>query len=285
MQVDLRTREIRVDCETLRPKMPLEFFCVTAGGNEHESVLRTRAKPSNIHTALLLLGLQPGEPVKFSESTKKWFPPHGPPLTISVEFVKDGKTIRVPASRLMRDLHTQKSAPPMTWVFTGSRVMPDGVYAADVTGYVVTVVNFELSMVDVPRIASEAQETLDWEVDPDMVPTAGMPMTMIIQPLADAPGGNVAPLATPSTTAPTNLSDVTVNQVLVDHLRERWDQQVRPHSQDLKQAAQAQYEVLSSLRREQQRLIDEADHIQRLIDQLEQEWQQMTTPRPENPSP
>jgi hypothetical protein len=35
------------------------------------------------------------------------------------------------------------------------------------------------------------------------------------------------------------------------------------------------------MRREQQRLIDEADRIQRSIDELEKEYQDMTTPRPE----
>ena len=52
----------------------------------------------------------------------------------------------------------------------------------------------------------------------------------------------------------------------------------------LREAAQAQYDVIRELRREQQRLIDEADRIQRLIDELERKYQDMTTPRPENPT-
>ena len=38
---------------------------------------------------------------------------------------------------------------------------------------------------------------------------------------------------------------------------------------------------MTELRREQQRLIDEADRIQRTIDELDKEYQDMTTPRPE----
>src|SRR5262245_55478406 len=78
--VDAKNKQIRVDCETIGCTNPLEFFCVVSGTSEHESILRTKAKPSNIHLALLMLGLQPGEPVKYSETAKKWFPPHGPPL-------------------------------------------------------------------------------------------------------------------------------------------------------------------------------------------------------------
>jgi hypothetical protein len=80
------------------------------------------------------------------------------------------------------------------------------------------------------------------------------------------------------------LTDVTIDQAHVDQLRARWEQSVKPHARALREAAQTQYEVLAQLRREQQRLIDEADRIQRLIDELERDYQEMTTPRPAAPS-
>lgn len=280
VEVNIAAREIRIAAESLRPKMPLEFFCVTAGGSEHEAAFRTKAKPSHIHAALLMLGLTPGEGIKYSEATKKWLPPHGPPLAISLEYTKDGVMTRVPAGKFIREVRTQKPAPAFTWVFTGSRVMEDGVYAADVTGYVVTMVNFELSLIDVPKIAGEVQETLEWEVDPVSVPAVGTPMTLIIQPV-DGP----VPAAGPTTEPSAHLSNISTDQAMLQSLRQRWNQQVRPHAQALEQAAQAQYEVLASLRKEQQRLVDEADRIQRMVDQLEREWQEMTTPRPEAAAP
>ena len=45
-------------------------------------------------------------------------------------------------------------------------------------------------------------------------------------------------------------------------------------------AAQVHYEVITAMRDEQQRLIDEADRLQRAIDALEKEYQDLTTPRP-----
>jgi len=274
IDVDVKNKQIHVDCEALHCEAPLEFFCVTAGGNEHESVIRTRAKPSQIHTALLMLGLQPGEPVKYSESARKWFPPHGPPLSISIEYTKDGKQYSMPAYKLMRDVSTKQSMPPLTWVFTGSRVMEDGTYAADVTSYVVSIVNFDLTLIDIPALASSANETLEWETNLDLMPPLGSPMTMIIEPADNHP-------TTAPTTDPAPLSDVKIDQQKVDRLRQRWEQEVKPHADALRDAAQAQYEVITQLRREQQRLIDESDRIQRLIDELEGQYQQMTTPRPE----
>src|SRR5271155_3665140 len=80
IHVDAKAKRINVDCEALNVTEPLEFFCVTVGGNEYESVLRTPAKPSDIHFALLMLGLTPGAPATFISAKRQWLPPHGPPL-------------------------------------------------------------------------------------------------------------------------------------------------------------------------------------------------------------
>ncbi|MGD0464226.1 MAG: YdjY domain-containing protein [Tepidisphaeraceae bacterium] len=180
--IDLKNKQIRVNCEALHAHMPLEFFCVERGGQEHETVLRTDARPSVIHFALLAMGLKPGEPAHLAQADRTWFPPTGPPLKISCEFSLNGKTVLVPANRMMRSVKTKQEMPPMSWVFDGSRILPDGRYAADLTGYVVSIVNFDMTMIDVPELASNANETLEWEYNPDLVPPPGAPVTMIIEP-------------------------------------------------------------------------------------------------------
>ncbi|CAN5572548.1 hypothetical protein BH09PLA1_BH09PLA1_02840 [soil metagenome] len=277
ISVDVKAREVRVDCQMLGVEVPLEFFCVLLGTNEHESVLRTSAKPSNIHLALLMLGLEPGEPVKHSEAAKKWMPPHGPPLSIAVEFKKDGKLVRLPATRLMRSIKTKAPMAPHAFIFAGSQLSPDGTYAADITGYVVSIVNFDLSLIDVPQLASNANETLEWEVNKDLAPPMGAAVTMIIEPMNSADASPATQRSSADAQAPAN---VTVDQERLAKLRERWNSAVAPHRNELRDAAQAHYQVIAQLRREQQRLIDEADRIQRLIDELEKSYQEMTTPQP-----
>lgn len=302
--VDAKNKQIRVDAEALQVDMRLEFFCVLTGTSEHESLLRTTAKPSDIHTALLMLGLKPGEPVKYSEAAQKWTPPHGPPLQITIEYEKDGKTVAVPAYRMFRNATTKKTPPAFTWIFAGSRVMDDGNYAADTTGYIVSLVNFDLTLIDVPEIASNANETLEWEYNPVTVPKTGTKVTMLIEPAGRAvgavpanPAGEQAAVAAPSDTAapappatqpagqkPTReapISDVQLDEQKVAALKSRWERIVRPNANALRKAAQAHYEVIGSLRKEQQRLISEADRIQRAIDELEKDYQTMTTPQPE----
>jgi hypothetical protein len=186
VQIDVQKKQIRVECQALNVDMPLEFFCVMNGGPEHESVLRTAAKPSSIHFGLLALGLTPGQPAHFDKPTNTWYPPTGAPVQISCEFVSKGKTITVPANRMMRSVKTKQEMPAFTWVFDGSRIMPDGTYAADIDCYVVSIVNFDLTMIDVPELASNANETLEWEYNPDLVPAKGTKVTMIIEPAKDA---------------------------------------------------------------------------------------------------
>jgi hypothetical protein len=302
MSVDVQKKQIRVECEALNPQMPLEFFCCMSGTAEHEAVLRSPVKPSHLHLGLLMLGLQPGEPVHYSKAADKWLPPHGPPLQIFCEWIdKNGKSIHVPAYRMMRNVKTKKPMQAMTWIFAGSRVMEDGKYAADTTGYIVSVVNFDLTVIDIPELASSANETLEWEYNPDLVPTKGTKVWMIIEPAgkdatkpaadkikADGGGPLDVLAATPDTSTPATeaatdkpLTDVKLDEQKVKALRKMWEEKVAPQTKALREAAQAHYEVINALRREQNRLIDEADRVQRVIDQLQKEYQDMTTPRPE----
>src|ERR1700722_6011039 len=101
IHLDLHNNQVRVDCEALNVDIPVEFVCVTAGGNQPESILRTHARPSNIHFALLALGLKPGAPMRYDETTHKWFPPTGPPLNISVEFDRGTERVHSPINKLI----------------------------------------------------------------------------------------------------------------------------------------------------------------------------------------
>jgi hypothetical protein len=260
----------------------------------------------------------------------------------------------------MRDIKSKKSMPATTWIFAGSRLLQNNAYAADSTGYLVSVVNFDSTVIDLPELASNANETLEWEINPKLVPPTGTKVTLLIEPAGkeivlggpvvtavdlplvtiDSAGKielNGAPVASadrlpdllkkaaspgrvrvaiantieengaardvinmlsaqgiafvtmpqadrwmrqatqPSFTA----ADVAADDQLIQRLREKWSQSVAPRASAVRDAAKTHYEIISQLRQEQQRLIDEADKIQRLIDQLEKQYQDMTAPGPQ----
>ena len=113
---------------------------------------------------------------------------------------------------------------------------------------------------------------------------------MVIEPAgkddkAVAPGvpGAVPAGATAApTTAPATSEDVRTDDQAMAEWKAKWEKAVRPNAAALKQAAQAHYDAIAAMRKEQQRLINEADRIQRVIDQLEKDYQDMTTPRPQD---
>src|SRR5205085_2780487 len=192
IEVDVPNKRVRVECKSCKPDYGLEFFLWKAETNEYESVLATEARASHIHLALLMIGLEPGEPAHYSESAKKWIPPNGPPLKLSCEYEKNGKTVRVPSYRMLRSHKEKKYAPPFTWLFAGSRVMEDGVYAADTTGCIVGMLNSDLAVMTLSDLASTALEDRDWEPDPKTVPDAGTKVWMVIEPVV-APAGAPKP--------------------------------------------------------------------------------------------
>ena len=119
-----------------------------------------------------MLGLRCGEPAHYSAAEKRWIPPTGDAMQIDAQFLQKGKSIRINACDLMRDIKTHRSMPHTPWIFAGSRVV-NGTYTADVTGYLLTVVNFDWSVIDVPALRSNSDATLQWERNPQCRPLSG----------------------------------------------------------------------------------------------------------------
>ena len=194
---------MRVDCTAVKADYPLEFLAVATHANDYESVVCTDAKPSDLHLALLMIGMTPGSPVRYVEATNTWLPPSGPAVDIAFEYQKDGKAVRVPAYRWMRDVKTKKEAAPMTWVFTGSKMLEDNRYGADLTNCIVGMINNSLSVIDVPALKSGALEARDYERNGDLMPATGTAVTMILSPAA-AP--TTAPTTVPTTVPTTHAT-------------------------------------------------------------------------------
>src|SRR4051794_13166948 len=182
LQVNLARHQVRVECEAINAEEKLEFLCCSTGTKEYESVLRSRARPSHLHFALLMLGLQPGQPVKYNEADNTWTAPRGPELKVSCEFQRNGKSVSIPASRLMRSVKDKTAMPEVNWVFVGAPTLEDGEYAADVTGYLITVVNFEHTVIDIPQVKSSKNQSLEWEINPEVMPKRSTPIWLIIEP-------------------------------------------------------------------------------------------------------
>lgn len=275
---DLDARELRLEAEMLHVDMPLEYVCVVTGTADHEALVRTRVRPSDVHAAALMIGLEPGQPLRWSEQGKTFLPPTGAPVRLELSWESADGPKRMPVERLMTHVESGEPMPARVWVFAGSRLAPDGTYIADLTGQVVSLVNFENALFDVPTRASDRNELLEWKTNTVIAPPAGAAVTLHLVAVGEA-----AFLLATTAPSPT-LSDTPTTQpnldARIEALREEWEREVGAGSVTVRQAAQRHYETVQSLRVEQDRLLDEVERLQRVIDELERSYQDLVTPRP-----
>ncbi|MDF1546090.1 MAG: YdjY domain-containing protein [bacterium] len=109
----------------------VEYLAVAPGGKTHESVLVLDIKPMHLQLALLLLGLDYGQNLRYQGDTLL---PVGDSVSIAVEWQgENGTTHRYPAHELIANYATGNKMPETGWIFTGSFVYEGG-FAADGDG-------------------------------------------------------------------------------------------------------------------------------------------------------
>lgn len=176
----------------------LELVACTKDSKEHESIVMVEAKPVFIHTALVLLGAQPGTPAmrrQVSKDPDRWMdiPPSGSSIGVSLVYQeKDGKAAVRPISDFIeasedesdpvfpgqaQEKEGEKQKFPSTFVFTGSQLMANGDgpkhYLADDSGDVISISTFGDEVLSLPEIVGQDNDSLMWEVDPTHLPPVG----------------------------------------------------------------------------------------------------------------
>ena len=174
----------------------LELVATVPAGKEHESIVSLQTRPSNIHAALLMLGLKPGEPGRWRyEGTKAVaIDPKGDRVRLTLRWERDGKWEEKPINEFILDREGKKHAPSDEFVFAGSRVVePKGadgkvtgppVYLADQTGDIVALVSFDDEVLAWPTAASDSNDELFWVADPATIPPLGTEIRLRVYPVA-----------------------------------------------------------------------------------------------------
>ena len=106
-------------------KGSVEYIVTGPVGKVYESIVAVDASAKEVYRAVEKLGVKPGKPHSYDEEKEKDVPPTGTTFLISVEWEEDGKTKKVRADELIRNVKTNKPLPPVAWVYSGSRVIPD----------------------------------------------------------------------------------------------------------------------------------------------------------------
>ena len=181
----------------------LELIACIKDSKEHESVVVVEAKPSHIHTALLLIGARAGNPAMRKPIDKEGMrfvdlPPRGGAIDVFL-VLKDetGKEVEKPISAFLtraehysgrpQDDEEEQDFPTHTFLFAGS-ILHGGegekprIYVCDRSGNVISISTFGDELLCLPGIHAHANGALMWEIKPDSLPKVGTKVTLRLRP-------------------------------------------------------------------------------------------------------
>lgn len=192
-------QKVTIDAKVCLRSGPLEFLLCKQGTKEHESILNTNAEASNIHAALLVLGLTPGKPATWEidplTGNNRAIPPRGAGLKITLHWTDKNGTKRhaQPVDWLKPFEHEgikangpKKTNMPKEWIFVGSLILRDERYWADLEGGIISVANFASSVIDVPFRSSNENQLLEFSANTEAIPPDGTDVRVTITPVKGA---------------------------------------------------------------------------------------------------
>lgn len=196
------SRRIEIRAWTCLEAGYLEQIACSPGTREHESLVVIRAKPSQIHAALLMAGFESGRPGQweFDPETQALTltDPRGSEIDVWFAYEKDGERIVDSARRWIRDHHEKQRFPETPWIFGGSLFRPNPEwmgpgehYVADITGSIIGLVTFGDEVLGFKQVISDqaAVHEPEWMVHTDRVPPEGTEVTVILLPFGERPDG------------------------------------------------------------------------------------------------
>lgn len=212
--IDFEKRCVDLEATVCLDRGLLELVACAKGSKEHESIVAVSAKAVHIHTVLLLLGANNGNPAmrkQVGEDEKRWVndPPRGDPIDVFlVTTNKDGTAIERPISDFIvrsservdevdgavitapnqtEQREDEKEARlPHTFLFAGSRLRDNGPgprqYLADSSGNVISIATFGDEILCLPFHQTQENGALMWQVKPESLPKAGTKVTLRLRP-------------------------------------------------------------------------------------------------------
>ena len=194
VSVDKKARTVAIPCAiaprklpTLKDIYPIEVIAcypTPQGQKAHETVVTfTGIKPSDVHKALVSLGLRPGKPARGEGASAT-----GPELLMFLEIPgANGKARRVPIEQTLIDRKTGKPIAALRWHFTGSASRQpdpekdDKVYGADLTGTLIALFPVTDDTVLQSHLTMKEESTLKLETNRKLLPKEGTSVRLILQ--------------------------------------------------------------------------------------------------------
>jgi hypothetical protein len=179
---DRKTREITIPAAVNMREGAVEYVLVGRNGKLHEAVFTTDAEARDIHVAALLLGVKP-EPDLGPENSAATVRRQGA-VVIRVEWDRNGPPERIFLNETVNlsDPSTGKvsaTLPSGAWLYNGSRIEPDGVFAATRHASIISIIRDDDALVNNPGASRDNDEI--HTPNAAKLPKQGHPVRIILQ--------------------------------------------------------------------------------------------------------
>jgi hypothetical protein len=213
VRIDRENRVVELDATVvLRESEWIELIACSPGSKEHESILVVPARPSHVHLALLILGLEPGAPMRFEHHPPDQNPPdaqgpdeggrdgpviqppHGPAVRITAALA-DEPEHEFPVTQWTLDRRTGRPVADEPWLFTGSRMVTIHErerYLADLHGTTIALVNFGDEVLARPTDLTNFTDDGSLVANTDAIPPLGTAVLLRLRPVDPAPDAQPA---------------------------------------------------------------------------------------------
>ena len=204
VKINLEEWCVDVDSRVCLKEGLLELIACTKDTKEHESIIVVDAKPSHVHTALLLIGAKPGSPAQQQaidpEMTRyRSIPPSGSPVDVFLVFKNpEGKQVEKPISDFIKRSDEQEQPtepdaeddngkfPTHTFLFAGSILVGEGDgprrYLCDSEGNVISISTFGDELLCLPGFHEQANGALMWQVNGEKLPELDSKIILRLRP-------------------------------------------------------------------------------------------------------
>lgn len=190
--MDKNARQVRFPAVVNQTEGPVEYLLVGSRGKVHESVLRTDVEPTQVHTAMLLLGVKipvdkgapalPAPPAAIDADYLAATPlPPGVPVALRVRWQPPGEgatPVECRAEALVDDARTKGAMAAGNWLYNGSFVA-QGRFQAEVEKSFVAVITDPAALLNNLRSGHD-DESL-WTAATARLPKSGTAVELIIQ--------------------------------------------------------------------------------------------------------
>lgn len=189
----------------------LEYVLVNPRGQSHESLFLSDVPPRTLNTALLALGVQPGENVKIQERVPRptpeelrdgataytLEPPKGDGFFLYAGWREGDEVFWYRIEDLVRDLSTGRGMQRHRFVFLGSKTAPDRkspgqeLFAADIEGNLVNLALFEQGFTLLTTALPECMQQANWLPNAWLLPERGSNLLLVFskEKLTQIPAG------------------------------------------------------------------------------------------------